>query len=95
MIIHVVLFRLKDRSRANVERTVSKLAALRDKVPSLRSLEVGSDVIGSDRSYDVALIARFDDLAGLEAYRVHPEHVNVVEFIAGVKESTVAVDFEG
>lgn len=94
MITHVVLFRLKDRSAENIERTRAVLAGLEGEVPSLRSLEVGVDVLKKERSYDIALTATFDDLDGLEAYQVHPAHLKVVEFIAAVRDSVVAVDYE-
>ncbi|MDP2689253.1 MAG: Dabb family protein [Deltaproteobacteria bacterium] len=94
MITHVVLFRLKDRSKKNIERTRDMLMALKDRIPVLRSFEVGTDIIRSERSYDLALVARFDSLDGLEAYRIHPDHVNVVDYIAQVKESSIAVDYE-
>jgi hypothetical protein len=90
----VVLFRLKDRSRKNIEKTREVLASLKDKIDFIRSLEVGVDVIRSERSYDIALVSKFDSLADLDAYRVHPEHVNVVDYIAQVKESSIAVDYE-
>ena len=94
MVTHVVLFRLKDRSRKNIERARDVLLSLKDRIPVIRSFEVGADIIRSDRSYDLALVSRFDNLDDLEAYRVHPEHVNVVDYIAQVKESSIAVDYE-
>lgn len=60
----------------------------------LRGLEVGIDVVRSQRSYDIALIATFDSLEDLEGYQVHPEHKKVIEHITQVRESQVAVDFE-
>jgi hypothetical protein len=94
MITHVVLFRLKDRSPENIEDAQSRLRGLAGKVPSLRHLEVGRNVIHSERSYDLALIARFNDLEGLEAYQVHPEHVPIASHMRTISESIVAVDFE-
>ena len=94
MVTHVVLFRLKDRSRKNIEKARDVLLSLKDRIPVIRSFEVGADIIRSDRSYDLALVSRFDNLDDLEAYRVHPEHVNVVDYIAQVKESSIAVDYE-
>ena len=94
MVTHVVLFRLKDRSRKNIERARDVLLSLKDRIPVIRSFEVGADIIRSDRSYDLALVSKFDSLDDLEAYRVHPEHVNVVDYIAQVKESSIAVDYE-
>jgi hypothetical protein len=60
----------------------------------VRSLEVGADVVKSARSYDVALIVKFDDLAAMQAYQVHPEHVPVSAFLREVCDSLIAVDFE-
>lgn len=92
MITHVVLFKFKDP--ANIEKAREALQALNGKVPQLRHLEVGADVIRSQRSYDLALIAKFDSLDDLQAYQVHPEHQEVVKFILEVKESVIAVDYE-
>lgn len=94
MVTHVVLFRLKDRSRKNIERARDVLLSLKDRIPVIRSFEVGADIIRSDRSYDLALVSKFDNLDDLETYRIHPEHVNVVDYIAQVKESSIAVDYE-
>jgi stress responsive alpha/beta barrel protein len=94
MITHVVLFKLKDRTPESIEKAWAVLAGLKGKVPSLKGLEVGTDVIRSERSYDIALVARFEDLAGLDAYQNHPAHLEVVKYIAGVRESAVAVDYE-
>lgn len=81
MLTHIVLFKLNDHSPQNVARVVAKLRTLEGEVPTLRGLEVGSDIIGAVRSFDVALVARFDDLAGMEAYQVHPFHVGVLDFM--------------
>jgi hypothetical protein len=94
MLTHVVLFKLKERTAENISEVVSRLARLAESVPMVRDLEVGADVIRSARSYDVALIVKFDDRAAMEAYQVHPEHVPVLAFVREVCESVVAVDFE-
>lgn len=94
MITHVVLFKLADRSPANIAKTRDVLLGLRGKVPTLCHLEVGVNVVPSERAYDLALVARFDSLEDLQAYQVHPVHVEVAKYIASVRESVVAVDFE-
>lgn len=92
MITHIVFFKFKDPSAITVTR--DKLLALKGKVPQLRHLEVGVDVIRSERSYDLALISKFATLDDLQAYQVHPDHQEVVKYLSGVKESIVAVDYE-
>ncbi len=93
MLTHIVLFKLHDPSTENITETVARLKALDGAVPTLRSLEVGVDIVRSPRSYDVGLVARFDDRAGLEAYQAHPAHLPVVDYINETMASRVAVDF--
>jgi hypothetical protein len=94
VITHVVCFRLKDRSPEGARKVCQALEGLRGKVPVLRFLSVGADLVRSARSYDVALVAKFDSLADLEAYQLHPAHQEVVRFLDTVREGTVAVDYE-
>ena len=94
MITHIVLFKLKDPSPENLEKTREVLASLSGKIPQLRQLEVGVDLLRTDRSYDLALVARFDSLEDLNAYQVHHEHQQVIKYMLSVRESAVAVDYE-
>lgn len=94
VITHIVFFKLKDRSSGHIAEVRDKLLTLEGNVPQLRHLEVGIDVIRSDRSYDLALVAKFDSLEDLQAYQVHPFHVQIANYIAGVRESAIAVDYE-
>jgi hypothetical protein len=92
MLTHIVLFKLKDRAIIDTAR--ERLAALDGRIESLRSLEVGVDIVQGERSFDIALVATFDDRAGLEAYRVHPLHVEVADYIKGESSSVVSADYE-
>ncbi len=94
MITHVVLFKLKDRSPQSIEKAKDVLLGLKGKIPFLRYLEVGTDVLHSERSYDIALITKFDSMEDLQAYQVHPVHLEVAKYITAVRESAIAVDFE-
>lgn len=94
MITHIVLFKLKDRSPLNIERARDVLLGMNGKIPQLRYLEAGIDVIRSARSYDMALLAKFDSLEDLQAYQAHPVHVEVAKYMTSVRESSIAVDYE-
>jgi len=94
MIRHIVLFKLKDRSPENVAQTAQILRDMEGKIEVLRSIEVGVDVLHSDRSYDIALTTSFDSLDDLQTYQVHPVHQKVVEHIRKVSESSISVDYE-
>lgn len=94
MITHIVLFKLKNNSTESLEKAVNVLMGMKGKIRELKHIEVGIDVTHSDRSCDIALVTKFDSVADLEAYQVHPVHVKVAEYIISVRESTVTVDFE-
>jgi len=90
---HVVLFKLVDPG-ADAERVRQGLLGLRDEIPGIQGLEVGVDVLRQERSYDVALIVRFDSRAAQEAYQAHPAHRAFAEWLRPLRAGAVAVDFE-
>lgn len=95
MINHIVFFKLKDNSSDSVAKTKRILLSMEGKIEQLRYLEVGEDFLHSERSYDLALITKFDSKEDLAAYQVHPYHVN--EVVAHMKEaaqSSITVDYE-
>jgi hypothetical protein len=95
MIVHIVLFKLHDPSAENISQAVSLLRSMEGKVPTLRHLEVGTDVIRSERSFDVALYSRFDSLEDLAAYQADPYHGGeVAPRMRALSSSVAAVDYE-
>lgn len=95
MLTHVVMFKLKDRSPAAVQATADVLRNMEGKIEVLRSIEVGTDVLHSERSYDIVLITRFDSIEDLSVYDNHPLHVEVKAHIKQVVDGTsICVDFE-
>lgn len=94
MITHIVLFKMKDRSPEGIERSAQVLRDLEGKIDELLSIEVGIDVLHTERSYDIALTTTFESLEALQAYQVHPEHQKVIEYMATARESSISVDYE-
>jgi len=96
MVTHIVFFKLAEQTAEKIAAVRDKLLSMEGKIAELRHLEAGIDVIRSERSYDVALITKFDSLADLQSYQVHPCHAGeVVPFMKANCSSIVAVDFEG
>jgi hypothetical protein len=96
MITHIVLFKLAEPTPENLTATRKKLLSMDGKIGLLRHLEVGIDLIRSERSYDLALTTRFDSLEDLQAYQIHPYHAGeVIPHMKSVCSSIVAVDYEG
>ena len=99
MINHVVLFKLKDYSSAEekseaLNQFESKLLALKNFIPELKHIEVGKHYLIDSSSYDLSLITHFNSIEDLDVYRVHPEHLKVVEFVKEITVDRAAVDYE-
>ncbi len=94
MITHIVLFKLVHNNAETVDEARKILSSMAGRIPQLRHLEVGANLFHSYRSYDLALVAKFDTLEDLQAYQNHPVHVEVVKYMQGVRQSAVSVDYE-
>ena len=95
MIRHIIFFKFKaDAAEAAIADLEASLNGLPGLIAEIRAFSCGRDVLRSARSYDLALIADFDDLAALDRYQVHPDHQAVVAKVKVLAESVIAVDFE-
>jgi hypothetical protein len=95
MLVHIVMFAFKEENKAENLRTVKEmLEVLPQKIPSLLSMEVGLDMVQSERSFDLVLTSTFKDREGLSVYAVHPAHLEVVSFIKAVTSAAKVVDYE-
>jgi hypothetical protein len=94
MLTHIVFFKLHDRSRENAEKFRDALESMRGKIPQIREMEIGINVVESARAFDVALVQRFDSLAAMEEYQTHPVHQAVLPYLRASSASTAAVDYE-
>lgn len=100
MIRHIVMFQLAStdpvQREAQIEGARAALVRLVGIVPGLRRLEVHANVLGDDRNSDFVIDADFDDLAALETYAEHPEHLKAVDYIGTIRKdgTRAAIDFE-
>jgi hypothetical protein len=75
MICHVVLYQLKGSvSAAQREQLVRDARQRLPKLPGVKSLRVGRNIVAGDTSFQLALYMEFDDEAELQRYRVDPDH---------------------
>ncbi|MDR9857436.1 Dabb family protein [Paenibacillus sp. VCA1] len=94
MIKHIVFIKLQDRSPESVDKTAAILRDMEGKIPQLRAIEVGVDIVHSERSFDIALVTEFSSLDDLQAYQVHPVHQEVLRHLNETKELSLCVDYE-
>ena len=99
MIKHIVMFRLKESAMGrskneNLQELKILLESLQEKIPVVKCLEVGINMGKSASASDIALYSEFDDIKALEEYRIHPEHVKVVEFIDKICSERRVADYK-
>lgn len=99
MVRHIVMFKLKEfdtpeAKQAKMVEIKTRLEALIDKVEVLRKIEVHFNV-NPDETWDIILLTELDNLADVNTYANHPEHVAVAKGIIGpVKADRACVDYE-
>ena len=94
MIKHIVMFKLKDKNKENIEKIVNALKAVEGNINVLRSAEIGVNFTESERSYDIVLTTEFDNRDALDAYGPHPKHAPVVKTVRSLCSGSVIVDYE-
>lgn len=96
MFKHVVSFKFKGspEQRTKVAKDFAEaLVQLPDRIPELKSIEVGLNVNPAE-DWDLVLIAVADTLDDIAIYSAHPAHQEAVEIIAPYKEARACVDYE-
>jgi hypothetical protein len=99
MIKHVVMYKMKDLETVELKSQVliqfeTKLLALKQLIPELKSMEVGRNYLSDNKSFDLCLISEFESLDDLGVYSRHAHHLPVVEFIKPYVAERAAVDYE-
>lgn len=94
MFTHIVLFKAKEPTKENLEFLEKTFLSMNGNVEELKQLEVGIDVVRSDRSYDIGIITRFNCKEDYLNYDVNEFHVEKVKkIIAPYLEGSKTLDF--
>jgi len=99
MIKHIVMFKLKDaEGRSECENAVEAQKRFNNVIANVKELKKGEVVINSkdapESNYTIALICDFDTIDDLNAYQVHPAHLEFGKFIGTVKTDRACIDYE-
>lgn len=78
MFTHIVFFKLESSTEENIKKAEQILKSMEGSISELKNIEVGVDILKTDRSYDIALITRFDSKEDYKIYAVSDFHVNYV-----------------
>jgi len=98
VIRHVVLWKLKAEDEAGKAKAFTEIAegleSLIHVIPELKSLTVDRNMAYGDVNFDAVLIAKYENLAGLEAYQSHPAHKIVGAMIRERVVERASIDVE-
>ncbi|MBN2616356.1 MAG: Dabb family protein [Bacteroidales bacterium] len=95
MLRHIVMMRFEEHlSKVSAgEKVKGMLLDLLKTVEPLKKMEVGLNTSTSPSAFDLVLTADFDDEAGLNAYRVHPDHVKILDWMKKNVSQVTVVDY--
>lgn len=99
MIKHIVMWQLKAFAEGaakaeNLKKMQALLLQCADVVPGILRFEVATAQAGLECTYDIILYSEFVDVAALDAYQHHPQHVAIKPFIGAVRENRQCMDYE-
>lgn len=98
MIRHIVMWKFRrdlDETPQQIALEMkSRLEALVGKIDGLLRAEVGVNIKQTDSSYDAVLTADFPSFEVMEAYKIHPLHVEVGNYCKSRRLERVDVDYE-
>lgn len=94
MITNNLLIKLKEQNNEIIVKTNAMLLSMKGEIEVFCDLQVEVDIRHGESSYDILLITKFASMEDMDAYLVHPVHVEVSKYILSVMETGVAVCYE-
>ncbi|MEG1394572.1 MAG: Dabb family protein [Clostridia bacterium] len=94
MIEHIVMYKLKDRTKENAQILQEKFLSMKGKIDVLKDIKAGVDFLTSPRSYDVVLQCKFDTKEDMQTYSQHPVHLPIMAYVKSVVDESHSVDYE-
>ena len=93
MIKHVVMWKFKEGTEAQMNEFLAGLQALNGVIPEILEMEVAKSAVPNS-DYDAILVSKFESLEALDAYKVNPKHVAVADLCKSIRISRVAFDYD-
>jgi hypothetical protein len=99
MLKHIALFKfVKFESIEEKENYYNKIRevfnGLEDRVPAIKSLQIGFDDLESECSYDFVVNVVLENMDALPEYMNHPEHVKAGKIVRERMIDKKAIDYE-
>lgn len=99
MIRHIVMWKLdssytEEQKEQFIQEFSEKLLNLDGKIDELKSIAVFTNSPEApDANYEIMLDSTFSNMADLETYAAHPEHLKVIAYVKQYKLQRSCVDY--
>ena len=95
MIKHIVCFKIKEEYKNRIEEAKKTLLSMKENVPTVLDINVGIDLLHSERSYDIILEVWLESMEHQAVYQQDLYHCTVVKpLMHEIRCASVAVDYE-
>lgn len=95
MIVHIALFKWKDNVRQEaIEEAMADVRSLKEKIDGVFDIRCGQNFSKWNEGYTHAFLILARDKEALEAYRNHPDHLDVAKRIDAMDGGSIGLDFE-
>lgn len=95
---HIVSWKMNGETTEERATQASEIAeALRqlpNTVPGILALDVHLNAFNAEANWDLVLVSDHEDQAALDAYAIHPDHLDVVAVVKVRAAGRAGVDFE-
>ena len=81
MIRFIVVFKLVDNSEQNVALIKQHIMSLEGKMPVIKHMEVGGNLLLGERAFDLAALFDFERIEDVHMFEHDPIHLEVVQRI--------------
>ncbi|MCL2199809.1 MAG: Dabb family protein [Defluviitaleaceae bacterium] len=97
MLRHIVMWNYKAglserENKANAKEVKSRLEALKGKIKEIVEMKVYINELSSS-NMDIIFDSVFENEETMSAYKIHPEHVKISEFISSVLQNRTVIDY--
>ncbi len=99
MIVHISMAKYKDfaegcSKKENMQKGKALTEGLIQKVPTLKKIEVGINMLNGPNDYDVVSYSEYENMDAVMQTTKHPAHDELIAFLKKVTEGSHSVTFE-
>lgn len=99
MIKHISMAKYKEFAEGcskeeNIKKAKAMTEALQQKIPQIKKIEVGANILNGPNDFDVVSCSEYDNMEDVKKTVAHPAHDELLAFLKKTTEISHAVTFE-